>query len=124
MIITGSRLHVVDNSGARKVRCLKVYEVQPKGYGSVGATILVSVRSLSPKIQNPKVRLGSMYKAVIVNTLKPSQRSDGSSVTQGYNACVLLNAQGGPLGTRVHTQAGVELRREHTKILSLSPRIL
>lgn len=122
MIIPGSRLQVVDNSGARKVRCLKVYGVHPKGYGKIGTSILVSVRSLSPKITNPKVRVGSIYKAVIVNTLKPKQRSDGSFLRFPYNACVLLNPQGTPLGTRVHASAGVELRMNHTKILSLAPR--
>ena len=124
MIIPGSRLTVVDNSGARKVRCLKVYRVKPKGYGTVGSTILVSVRSLSPKIQAPKVQVGSLYKAVILQTAKPKKRMNGTYVTQGKNLCVLLNQQNAPLGTRVHSSANLELKKSHTKILSLAPKTI
>ena len=124
MIIPGSKLQVVDNSGARKVRCLKVYGVKPKGYGSVGSTLLVSVRSLNPKILVSKVQVGAMYKAVVLQTAKPKTRPNGSSVSQHNNLCVLLNSQGAPLGTRVHFPVCLELKKTHTKILSLAPKTI
>jgi large subunit ribosomal protein L14 len=112
MIQMESNLDVADNSGARRVQCIKV----------LGDTIVVSVKEAIPR---GKVKKGQVMKAVIVRTAKGVRRADGSLIRFDRNAAVLINDQGEPIGTRVFGPVARELReRKFMKIISLAPEVL
>jgi large subunit ribosomal protein L14 len=122
MIQTESNLDVADNSGARRVQCIKVLGGSKRKYAQVGDTIVVSVKEAIPK---GRVKKGSVMKAVIVRTAFPVRRADGSMIRFDRNAAVLINAQGEPVGTRIFGPVTRELRaKNHMKIVSLAPEVL
>jgi large subunit ribosomal protein L14 len=122
MIQVESNLDVADNSGARRVQCIKVLGGSKRKYASVGDTIVVSVKEAIPK---GRVKKGQVMKAIIVRTSFPVRRADGSSIRFDRNAAVLINPQGEPVGTRIFGPVTRELRsRNHMKIVSLAPEVL
>ena len=122
MIQVESTLQVADNSGAKKVACIKVLGGSHRRYASVGDIIVVSVKEAMP---HSKVKKGDVMKAVIVRTAKEVRRADGSYIKFDTNAAVLLTKQGEPVGTRIFGPVARELRdHEYTKILSLAPEVL
>ena len=122
MIQMESSLDVADNSGARKVLCIKVLGGSKRKYASIGDTIVVSVREAIPR---GRVKKGQVMKAVIVRTAKGVRRADGSLVRFDRNAAVLINDQGEPVGTRIFGPVTRELRSmNHMKIVSLAPEVL
>ena len=122
MIQMESCLDVADNSGARKVLCIKVLGGSKRKYASIGDTIVVSVREAIPR---GRVKKGQVMKAVVVRTAKGVRRADGSLIRFDRNAAVLINAQGEPVGTRIFGPVTRELRsRNHMKIVSLAPEVL
>ena len=121
MIQQESRLKVADNSGAKEVLCIRVLGGSKKRYGSVGDTIVVTVKDASPG----GVKKGTVSKAVIVRTKKELKRQDGSYIRFDENACVLLNASEEPRGSRIFGPVARELRdANHMKIISLAPEVL
>ena len=122
MIQMESNLDVADNSGARRVQCIKVLGGSKRKYASVGDTIVVSVQEAIPK---GRVKKGQVMKAVVVRTAKGVRRPDGSLIRFDRNAAVLINAQGEPVGTRIFGPVTRELRaKNHMKIVSLAPEVL
>ena len=122
MIQTESYLDVADNSGARKVMCIKVLGGSHRRYASVGDVIKVTVKEAIPR---GKVKKGQVMSAVVVRTRKGIRRKDGSLIKFDDNAAVLLNASLAPIGTRIFGPVTRELRsRGHTKIISLAPEVL
>ncbi len=122
MIQVQSILEVADNSGAKKVMCIRVLGGSQRRYARVGDVIVVSVKEAVP---NSNVKKGSKAKAVVVRTRKETRRPDGTYIRFDQNACVLINAQGEPVGTRVFGPVARELRwKEFTKIVSLAPEVL
>ena len=122
MIQVESVLDVADNSGARKVACIKVLGGSKRRYASVGDIIVVSVRECMP---NTKIKKGQVTKAVIVRTKQGMRRQDGSLIRFDRNAAVLVNAQGEPVGTRIFGPVTRELRaKKQMKIVSLAPEVL
>ncbi len=122
MIQVQTMLNVADNSGAKKVMCIRVLGGSHRRYARVGDIIVVSVKEATP---NGTVKKGSKVKAVVVRTKKETRRSDGTYIRFDENACVLINAQGEPIGTRVFGPVARELRwKEFTKIISLAPEVL
>jgi large subunit ribosomal protein L14 len=122
MIQTQSVLEVADNSGARKVMCIKVLGGSKRKYASVGDVIVVSVKEAIP---NAKVKKGDVSRAVIVRTSKHVSRSDGSYIRFDENSAVLLDNQGEPIGTRIFGPVARELRaKRFLKIISLAPEVL
>lgn len=122
MIQMQSRLEVADNSGARKVQCIKVLGGSKRKYAGLGDVIVVSVKEAAP---NGKVKKGDVVQAVIVRTRKSIRRDDGSYIRFDENAAVLLNKQGQPIGNRVFGPVARELRgRDFMKIVSLAPEVL
>ena len=122
MIQMRSMLDVADNSGARRVMCIKVLGGTRRRYARIGDIIKVSVKEAIPR---GKVKKGEVLNAVIVRTKKGVRRSDGSSIRFDENAVVLLNAQLQPIGTRVFGPITRELRGENfMKIISLAPEVL
>ena len=122
MIQMESSLDVADNSGARKVLCIKVLGGSKRKYATIGDTIVVSVKEAIPR---GRVKKGQVMKAVIVRTAKGVRRSDGSLIRFDRNAAVLINPQGDPVGTRIFGPVTRELRaRKHVKIMSLAPEVL
>ena len=122
MIQVESNLDVADNSGARRVQCIKVLGGSKRKYASVGDTIVVSVKEAIPK---GRVKKGQVMKAIIVRTAFPIRRVDGSSIRFDRNAAVLINPQGEPVGTRIFGPVTRELRaKNHMKIVSLAPEVL
>ncbi|MEZ5773995.1 MAG: 50S ribosomal protein L14 [Hyphomicrobiaceae bacterium] len=122
MIQVESNLDVADNSGARRVQCIKVLGGSKRRYATVGDTIVVSVKEAIPK---GRVKKGQVMKAVIVRTAFPIRRADGSAIRFDRNAAVLVNAQGEPVGTRIFGPVTRELRsKNHMKIVSLAPEVL
>ncbi|NOY64684.1 MAG: 50S ribosomal protein L14 [Nitrospirae bacterium] len=122
MIQVQSMLNVADNSGAKKVMCIRVLGGSHRRYARVGDIIVVSVKEATP---NGTVKKGSKMKAVVVRTKKETRRPDGTYIRFDENACVLINAQGEPVGTRVFGPVARELRwKEFTKIISLAPEVL
>lgn len=122
MIQTESRLNVADNSGAKKVLCIRVLGGSKRRYASIGDIIVVTVKEAMP---NAKVKKGDVMKAVVVRTAKAIKRSDDTSVRFDENAAVLLNASGDPLGTRIFGPVARELRSSgYMKIISLAPEVL
>jgi len=122
MIQQETNLVVADNSGAKKVRCIKVLGGSRRRYASVGDLIVVSVKSAIP---NGAVKKGEVSRAVIVRTTKEVRRSDGSYIRFDENAAVLLNPQNEPRGTRIFGPVARELRdKQFMKIVSLAPEVL
>jgi len=117
-----SVLDVADNSGARKLFCIKVLGGSKRRYASVGDIIVVSVRDALP---NSKVKKGSVMKAVVVRTRKGLRRDDGSLIRFDTNSAVLVDAQKQPIGTRIFGPVARELRaKKFLKIISLAPEVL
>ena len=122
MIQVESNLDVADNSGARRVQCIKVLGGAGRRYATIGDTIVVSVKEAIPK---GRVKKGQVMKAVIVRTAKAIRRADGSAIRFDRNAAVLINANGEPVGTRIFGPVTRELRvMNHMKIVSLAPEVL
>ncbi len=122
MIQEESNLVVADNSGAKKVRCIKVLGGSNRRYASVGDLIVVTVKAALP---NAGVKKGEVSKAVIVRTKKEVRRKDGTYIRFDENAAVLLNQQGEPRGTRIFGPVARELRdKKFMKIISLAPEVL
>jgi len=122
MIQMQSNLEVADNSGARRVQCIKVLGGSKRKYASIGDTIVVSVKEAIPR---GRVKKGQVMKAVVVRTAKGVRRPDGSIIRFDRNAAVLVNPQGEPVGTRIFGPVTRELRaKKHMKIVSLAPEVL
>ncbi len=122
MIQEETNLVVADNSGAKKVRCIRVLGGHDKRYASIGDTIVVSVKSALP---GAAVKKGEVSRAVVVRTTKEVRRGDGSFIRFDENAAVLVNAQNEPRGTRVFGPVARELREKHfMKIVSLAPEVV
>lgn len=122
MIQTQTYLDVADNSGARRVMCIKVLGGSHRRYAAVGDVIKVTVKEAIPR---GKVKKGQVMKAVVVRTRKGVRRQDGSIIRFDDNAAVLLNAQEAPIGTRIFGPVTRELRSEKfMKIISLAPEVL
>lgn len=122
MIQTQSYLDVADNSGARRVMCIKVLGGSHRRYAAVGDIIKVTVKEAIPR---GKVKKGQVMNAVVVRTKKGVRRNDGSIIRFDDNAAVLLNAQDAPVGTRIFGPVTRELRSEKfMKIISLAPEVL
>ncbi len=122
MIQLKSILDVADNSGAKRVICVKVLGGSRRRYATVGDVIVVAVKEAIP---NSKIAKGSVQKAVIVRTSKEVLRSDGSYIKFDDNSAVLINAQKEPIGTRIFGPVARELRAaKFMKIISLAPEVL
>lgn len=122
MIQTQSYLEVADNSGARRVMCIKVLGGSKRRYARVGDLIKVSVKEAIPR---GKVKKGQVMTAVVVRTKKGVRRPDGSLIKFDDNAAVLLNNQDAPIGTRIFGPVTRELRGEKfMKIISLAPEVI
>ena len=122
MIQMQSNLEVADNSGARRVQCIKVLGGSKRKTASIGDIIVVSVKEAIPR---GRVKKGDMHRAVVVRTAKDIRRPDGSCIRFDRNAAVLINAQGEPIGTRIFGPVTRELRTKNfMKIISLAPEVL
>lgn len=122
MIQEETNLVVADNSGAKKVRCIRVLGGHDRRYAGIGDVIVVSVKSAIP---GAGVKKGEVSRAVIVRTRKETRRKDGSFIRFDENAAVLLSATGEPRGTRIFGPVARELRdRNYMKIISLAPEVL
>ena len=122
MIQMQSNLFVADNSGARKIQCIKVLGGSKRKSASIGDIIVVSIKDAIPRA---KVKKGDVYKAVIVRTSKDFQRLDGTAIRFDKNAAVLINKQLEPIGTRIFGPVTRELRaKKFMKIISLAPEVL
>ena len=122
MIQMQTNLDVADNSGARRVQCIKVLGGSKRRTATVGDVIVVSIKEAIPR---GKVKKGDVHQAVIVRTAKEIRRADGSSIRFDRNAAVLINNQGEPIGTRIFGPVTRELRaKQYMKIISLAPEVL
>jgi large subunit ribosomal protein L14 len=122
MIQMQTNLDVADNSGARRVQCIKVLGGSKRRYASIGDVIVVSIKEAAPK---GRVKKGEVKRAVVVRVSKDLQRRDGSVIRFDTNAAVLVNAQNEPIGTRIFGPVPRELRaKNHMKIISLAPEVL
>ena len=122
MIQMQTNLEVADNSGARRVMCIKVLGGAGRRYASVGDKIVVSVKEAIPR---GRVKKGDVMKAVVVRTAKDVKRQDGSVIRFDKNAAVIVNKQSEPIGTRIFGPVPRELRaKNHMKIISLAPEVL
>ncbi|MAK62349.1 MAG: 50S ribosomal protein L14 [Ponticaulis sp.] len=122
MIQMQTNLMVADNSGARRVQCIKVLGGAKRRYASVGDIIVVSIKEAIPK---GRVKKGDVRKAVVVRVSKDIKRPDGSAIRFDTNAAVLVNNNGEPIGTRIFGPVPRELRaKNHMKIISLAPEVL
>jgi large subunit ribosomal protein L14 len=122
MIQMQTNLDVADNSGARRVMCIKVLGGSKRRYATVGDVIVVSIKEAIPR---GKVKKGDVMKAVVVRVRKDIRRADGSVIRFDRNAAVLINDQNEPIGTRVFGPVARELReRRFMKIISLAPEVL
>ena len=122
MIQMQSNLQVADNSGARRVQCIKVLGGAKRRYARIGDIIVVSVKEAIPR---GKVKKGEVRKAVVVRTAKDIQRADGSVIRFDGNAAVLITNNNEPVGTRIFGPVPRELRaKKHMKIISLAPEVL
>ena len=122
MIQVQTELMVADNTGARRVECIKVLGGSKRRYAAVGDLIVISVKDAIPK---GKVKKGSVHKAVVVRVKKGIHRDDGSKVRFDNNAAVLVDDKGEPVGTRIFGPVTRELRsRGQMKIISLAPEVL
>jgi large subunit ribosomal protein L14 len=117
-----TNLDVADNSGARRVMCIKVLGGSKRKYAGVGDIIVVSIKEAIPR---GRVKKGDVMKAVVVRTAKDVHRTDGSVIRFDKNAAVLINNQKEPIGTRIFGPVPRELRgKNHMKIISLAPEVL
>jgi len=122
MIQMQSNLEVADNSGARRVQCIKVLGGTNRRVAGVGDVIVVSVKEAIPR---GRVKKGDVLRAVIVRTAKDIRRDDGTVIRFDRNAAVLINKQGEPIGTRIFGPVTRELRaKKFMKIVSLAPEVL
>ena len=122
MIQMQTNLDVADNSGARRVMCIKVLGGSKRRYATVGDVIVVSIKEAIPR---GKVKKGDVMKAVVVRVRKDIRRADGSVIRFARNAAVLINNQSEPVGTRIFGPVPRELRaKNHMKIISLAPEAL
>jgi large subunit ribosomal protein L14 len=122
MIQMQSRLMVADNSGAKRVQCIKVLGGSKRRYASVGDTIIVSVKEALP---GSKVKKGDVKRAVIVRTAKELARPDGTYIRFDDNAAVIIDNNNQPVGTRIFGPVARELRaRQFMRIVSLAPEVL
>ncbi|MEE2998715.1 MAG: 50S ribosomal protein L14 [Pseudomonadota bacterium] len=122
MIQMQTNLEVADNSGARRVQCIKVLGGSKRRTASVGDVIVVTVKEAIPR---GRVKKGELHRAVIVRTKKEIRRVDGSAIRFDSNAAVLISPQGEPVGTRIFGPVTRELRsRKFMKIISLAPEVL
>jgi large subunit ribosomal protein L14 len=122
MIQVQTNLEVADNSGARRVMCIKVLGGSKRKYAGVGDIIVVSIKEAIPR---GRVKKGDVMKAVVVRTAKDVHRTDGSVIRFDKNAAVLINNQKEPIGTRIFGPVPRELRgKNHMKIISLAPEVL
>ncbi len=121
MIQQESILDVADNSGAKKVLCIKVLGGSKRRYASVGDMIVVAIKDAIP---NGKVKKGDVHKAVVVRVSKEIRRDDGSYIRFDTNSAVLINAQKEPIGNRIFGPVARELRGNFMKIISLAPEVL
>lgn len=121
MIQMQTELEVADNSGARRVMCIKVLGGSHRRYARVGDVIKVSVKDAIPR---SKVKKGAVMKAVVVRTAQGIRRGDGSLIRFDGNAAVLINNQNEPIGTRIFGPVTRELREKFMKIISLAPEVL
>ena len=122
MIQMQSNLFVADNSGARKIQCIKVLGGSKRRFASIGDIIVVSIKDAIPRA---KVKKGEVFKAVIVRTSKEFSRNDGSTIRFDKNAAVLLDKQEEPIATRIFGPVTRELRsKKFMKIISLAPEVI
>ena len=122
MIQMQTNLDVADNSGARRVQCIKVLGGSKRKYASVGDVIVVSVKEAIPR---GRVKKGDVRKAVVVRTSKEVRRDDGTAIRFDSNAAVIINNTGEPIGTRIFGPVVRELRAKNfMKIISLAPEVL
>lgn len=122
MIQMQSHLDVADNSGARRVQCIKVIGGSKRKYASLGDVIIVAVKEAIP---NGKVKKGEVARAVIVRTAKEVRRADGSYIRFDTNSAVLIDNKGEPVGTRIFGPVARELRgKQYMKIVALAPEVL
>ena len=122
MIQMRTNLEVADNSGARRVQCIKVLGGSMRKTATIGDVIVVSIKEAIPR---GRVKKGTVMKAIVVRTAKDIRRPDGSVIRFDRNAAVLINAQGEPVGTRIFGPVPRELRaKNQMKIISLAPEVL
>ena len=122
MIQNETNLSIADNSGAKRVQCIKVLGGSKRRYAAVGDVIVVSVKEAAPR---GRVKKGDVHRAVVVRTSKEIRRSDGSAIRFDDNAAVLINKQLEPIGTRIFGPVTRELRNKgQMKIISLAPEVL
>ena len=122
MIQAESNIDVADNSGPRRVQCIKVLGGSKRKYASVGDVIVVTVKEAIPR---GRLKKGEILQAVVVRTAKDIHRKDGTSIRFDNNAAVLINKQGEPIGTRIFGPVTRELRaKRYMKIISLAPEVL
>ena len=122
MIQTETMLEIADNSGARRVQCIKVLGGSKRKYASVGDVIVVSIKEAIPR---GRVKKGDIHRAVVVRTAKDIHRVDGSAIRFDRNAAVLITPQNEPIGTRIFGPVTRELRtKNHMKIISLAPEVI
>ena len=122
MIQVETNLEIADNSGARRVQCIKVLGGSKRRYASVGDVIVVTIKEAIPR---GRVKKGEVMRAVVVRTAKDIHRSDGSAIRFDKNAAVLIDKQGEPIGTRIFGPVTRELRlKRFMKIISLAPEVL
>jgi large subunit ribosomal protein L14 len=122
MIQMQSNLDVADNSGAKRVMCIKVLGGSHRKYASVGDIIVVSVKEAIPR---GRVKKGDVLQAIVVRTSSPIKRKDGSLIRFDKNAAVIVNKQSEPIGTRIFGPVPRELRaKNHMKIISLAPEVI
>ena len=122
MIQMQTNLEVADNSGARRVMCIKVLGGAGRRYASVGDVIVVSVKEAIPR---GRVKKGDVLRAIVVRTAQGIKRKDGSLIRFDRNAAVIVNKQSEPIGTRIFGPVPRELRaKNHMKIISLAPEVL
>jgi len=122
MIQMQSNLEVADNSGAKRVMCIKVLGGSKRRYATIGDIIVVSIKEAMPR---GRVKKGDVRKAVVVRVSKDIKRRDGSTIRFDTNAAVLVNNNGEPIGTRIFGPVPRELRaKNHMKIISLAPEVL
>ncbi len=122
MIQQESVLNVADNSGAKRVACIRVLGGTRRRYASIGDVIVVAVKEAIP---NSKVKKGDVARAVVVRTAKEISRSDGTLIRFDENAAVIINQYGEPVGTRIFGPVARELRaKRYMKIISLAPEVL
>ncbi len=122
MIQTQTTLDVADNSGAKKLMCIKVLGGSKRKYATIGDIVIVSIKEVMP---NSKVKKGDVARAVVVRTAKEVARTDGTYIRFDNNSAVLINAQNEPIGTRIFGPVARELRgKKFMKIVSLAPEVI